>query len=88
MSFTGQKPRKATQKECDAHWNGREGNFRCYLCGYTFKLGDVWRWVYGSRAKVMNCMVCEACDGDDVLDRWVAANKELAQRFWWAIRHD
>lgn len=95
MSFTDQKSRKATENDLKARWNGKKPGeeFRCYLCGYKFKVGDIWRWVYGSNRKVTapngitwgvcNFIVCEDCDGDDVLDRWVQANEEARRRFWW-----
>jgi hypothetical protein len=94
MSFTDQKQRIATERDCQARWSGnRPGeNFRCYLCGHKFIPGDLWRWQYGSgrafehdgkRWGVCNFLVCDKCDGPDVLDTWVEMNRELKQRFWW-----
>jgi len=87
--FTDQKPRVATVDDCRARWGGVPNGkrFRCYLCGYKFKPGDTWRWVYGNGQSPAygNFIVCESCDGEDVLERWAAANKELLQRFWWAL---
>jgi len=97
MSFTDQKPQVATERDLKAKWGGHGPGekFRCYLCGYKFKVGDVWRWVYGDNRQVKdldgktwgvcNFMTCEDCDGDDVLDRWVKANEELHCRFWWTL---
>lgn len=85
-SFTDQKQRVATQKDIDAKWKGSKGNFRCYLCGYRFKVGDLWRWVYDNDSGGHgNFIVCADCDGDDVRDRWAKANAELEARFWWAM---
>lgn len=68
-SFTDQRPRVATQEDLDAPWNSvRRRYFRCYLCGYTFKVGDYWRWVYAPPNS--NLIVCKTCDGEDVVDRW------------------
>lgn len=96
MGFTDQKPRKATEDDLKAKWNGKGPgeDFRCGLCGYRFKLGDIWRWVNSGRRNfkdgdktwgVCNFMTCEDCDGDDVLDRWVQANEEAHRRFWWLL---
>lgn len=86
MSFTDQKPRIATEKDCKAKWGGYKNGdrFRCYLCGHKFKPGDTWRWVYSQ--KYMNFLVCDSCDGDDVQERWIAANKELREKFWWFVQ--
>lgn len=86
MTFTDQQPRVATEDECAAKWGGRKGRFRCYLCGHKFKPGDIWRWVYASNKGVLNFMVCEECDGPDVINRWIAVQCEaklMKQKFWW-----
>lgn len=81
MSFTDQKPRVATEQEVNARWGGK--NFRCYLCGHKFSIGDVWRWVYAADRKLFNVTVCEKCDGPDVLERWEKHYNDAKQRFWW-----
>ena len=83
MSFIDQKFRKATKEHIIAPWGGiRNGKrFRCYLCGHKFQVGDKWRWVIAK--KYGNLMICEDCDGSDVLERWYKANEELRTRFWW-----
>lgn len=98
MSFTDQKPRIATEEECRAPWGGEKHGkkFRCYLCGHRLIPGDAWRWVYGAGRKfetddgrtfgVINLMVCAACDGPDVLDRWVDRNREFYSARFWALR--
>lgn len=95
MNFTDQKPRVATEEDCKLPWGGPPAGkrFRCYLCGHKFKVGDVWRWVYalgatfensnGKKHGVVSPIVCESCDGEDVLDRWVAMNKEALEKYWW-----
>lgn len=89
--------RVATQKECTTKWNGAPAgrDFRCYLCGHHFQVGDGWRWQYvgplgdkgpvidGKRYGCCNFKVCDKCDGPDVIDRWVALHNEFhAPRFW------
>ena len=100
MSFTDQKRRIATKEDCSALWNGQKNGeaFRCYLCGHRFAPGDGWRWVYtggiyyerdGKRFGVTNLMTCDACDGDDVISRWVDLNQSYwkdAKTKYWAIR--
>lgn len=88
MSFTDQKPRIATQEDIDAPWSGVRGNFACYMCGYRFKIGDYWRWVFTNNiiGAWGNPTVCEACDGEDVIERWTAMWiewQEIVKRFWW-----
>lgn len=87
-SFTDQKQRVATEKDCKAPWSGgKDGKyFRCYLCGYKFVVGDKWRWIFAGRIPLLNFIVCEKCDGDDVLERWQKANEEAESRFWWLHR--
>lgn len=85
MSFTDQKPRKATEEDLKAKWGGvPDGKlFRCYLCGHKFEIGDIWRWVH---AKVFhNFLVCEKCDGEDVLDKWNKHIEELKTKYWFVI---
>jgi len=84
MVFTDQKSRIATEEHVNAPWNGNKKNFRCYLCGYRFKVGDYWRWVFG-KGLTRNFMVCKSCDGEDVLERFKKACEELKTRFWWAL---
>lgn len=85
MSFTDQKPHIATEKDCNKHWGGKPDGrrFRCFLCGYKFVPGDVYRWVYSS--KYLNPLVCTKCDGEDVLERWHAMCEEVKTRFWWLL---
>jgi len=83
--FTKQLPQVADERDVDGCWNGgKHGEyFRCYLCGYRFKVDDYWRWVYAGNTGLGNLIVCEKCDGNDVLERWRLANEEAEQRFWW-----
>lgn len=84
-SFTNQKSRIATEQDCIDEWSGGKNRFRCYLCGFKFEVGSVWRWVYATKIEYFNFLTCEKCDGDDILERWVKHNKELDQKFWWAL---
>lgn len=88
MSFTDQKPRKATKQQV-VNWGGKyygDGKrFRCYLCGHVFKVDEYWRWVSATQVCLTNFIVCELCDGPDVLSEWQRVNKELEERFWWAL---
>ena len=87
MSFTDQKQRIATDKDCAARWDGLPNGkaFRCKLCGHKFVPGDKWRWVYG-RGKTLNFMICEKCDvgsNEEIIERMIAMIKESKVRFWW-----
>ena len=84
------KPQVATEADLQARWSfGKPGeNFRCYLCGHKFRVGDIWRFVYSGGVGLMNFTVCETCDGPDVLERWKAHNEDLKRRFWWALRRE
>lgn len=86
--FTDQKQRIATGEECSYSWSGAKNGarFRCYLCGRKFKPGDKWRWVYAQHANVLNFFTCGDCDGDDVIDRFIAHCKkwkEITKGYWW-----
>ena len=74
MNFTDQKPRIATQKDLNSPWSGcRHGKFfACGLCGHHFKVGDKWRWIYTNNipGATGNPLICEKCDGPDVIERW------------------
>ena len=78
MSFTDQKSRVATAKDLVAPWSGHKdgSHFYCSLCGHSFEEGEQWRWVYAGRVSLPNIMVCKACDGDNVLERWKTLNEE------------
>jgi hypothetical protein len=86
------KPQVATEKHVALKWGGRTDNFRCRLCGHSFKVGDVWRFVFAnfpnSGVNHGNFMVCVSCDGADVLARAAAQEVEAKQRFWWFGRRE
>lgn len=88
QGFTDQKRRVATEAECNARWNGlaRGIGFRCYLCGHKFVVGDGWRWIYMKRT--INAIVCDSCDGPDVVERWHARVDEFYSDKFWALRSD
>ncbi|KKN79980.1 hypothetical protein LCGC14_0334880 [marine sediment metagenome] len=85
IGFLDQKRHVATQEDCKLPWSGRRGGerFRCYLCGHRFKAGDGYRWVLGTKSGVLNFMVCDDCDGPDVMERWKTQVIEAGERFWW-----
>ena len=88
MSFTDCKPWIVTEEDCKRPWSGHPRNFRCYMCGHRFKVGDTVRWQYTNDMKGAggNPLVCAECDGTpkDVRDRWQARLKEWrSDRFWW-----
>ena len=82
MSFTDQKPRYATEEECNASWNHRKNGarFRCYLCGHRFVVGDYWRWVYmGDVGRgFTNFLTCEKCDGPNVQQDFIQLSTEYS----------
>lgn len=89
-SFTDQKPHLVTKEHLSAPWGGkRDGsNFRCGLCGYRFKEGDTFRWMFTNNTKAFgNPFVCQDCDGPDALDRWKGMHKLMRTRYWWFSRH-
>jgi hypothetical protein len=97
-TFTNQKRRVATEAECRQDWRcGKNGSrFRCDMCGHRFKPGDGWRWQYSSGTKFTdddgktwgchNPMVCDACDGPDILVRWAAHCAEFHSAKFWSLR--
>lgn len=82
------RPTVVTEEHCRMPWGGgRNGKwFRCYMCGHKLVPGDIVRWVLVRGGKASNLIVCESCDGEDVIDRWVAMTKEARERFWFFTR--
>jgi hypothetical protein len=96
-SFTDGKQRTVTAKDLSMRWGGGKGSerFRCYLCGHKFKEGDLWRWQYaggetfminGKKRGVINLIVCDDCDGYDVVARWAERHREFYSDRFWAVR--
>ena len=87
MSFTDQKPRIATEADVKASWGGAKNgkNFRCYLCGHKFQIGDQYRFVFGQT--LGNLMMCQECDTGDVLQKWADLQAEWEKlqngKFWY-----
>ena len=79
MSFTDQKPRTATAKDLNTRWSGSPPGerFFCDFCGYKFKIGDYWRWVYTNNVKGAggNPFVCERCD--DSHEKLIERRKQI-----------
>lgn len=102
MSFIDGKPLIATEDDCKARWNGSSPGecFRCGLCGYRFKVGDIWRCLYTNGetdtfvcnkkrfAKYSgNPLVCVKCDGVDIMQRWKAKCDEMySDRNWFFVQ--
>ena len=84
--WTNQEQRIATEKDLETRWGfGKPGEyFRCYLCGYKFKVGDKWRFVFSK--KWNNFFTCEDCDGPDVLERWSKHIDDLKKKYWWLLK--
>lgn len=100
--FLDGKPRVATEEDCNAEWSGRSPGvcFRCGLCGYRFKVGNIWRCLYtngesgtfeynGKRyAKYSgNPLVCVKCDGPDVMKLWKYKCDDMySERNWFFVQ--
>lgn len=89
VSFTDQQPRIATEADCSGEWDGSPNGlrFRCTVCGYRFRVGDVWRWHYSAglhigKMGLPNSLLCGGCDGPDVNIRIVEHWREAITRFW------
>jgi len=72
QAFTDQRPHEVSVRILNLPWNGRHDQFHCYLCGYAFREGDTYRWVFG-QGKIANFLICATCDGPDVFKRFRAA---------------
>jgi hypothetical protein len=91
MSFTYGKPWIATEKDTQTRWScAKPGeNFRCGMCGHKFVVGDRVRWQYTNDIPNAggNPMICEACDGPDIVERWIAKCAEWSAIIdapkWW-----
>ncbi len=96
MSFTDQKPRTATKQDIKAPWSGRKGgkNFRCGFCGYRFKVGDYWRFVYTNDTKGAggNPLICMLCDDGATREELAERRIELRQQYnapkFWSFRRE
>jgi hypothetical protein len=89
----------ATEHNCNAKWGGAPPGerFRCGLCGHKFVVGEGWRFVFatgklgiitrdGEKFGLPNLLVCDTCDGLDVLDKWHALHIEFYGPKFWALR--
>jgi formate-dependent nitrite reductase cytochrome c552 subunit len=92
MSFTDGKPRIVTPEDLSLRWGcAKPGQrFRCTMCGHRFEVGDVWRFVYTNGLKDGryggNPIVCEPCDGPDVIERWKKlCDEAYSDKFWWFL---
>jgi hypothetical protein len=91
-SFTNGLTRQATEEDCKAPWLGGKNGayFRCRLCGYKFKVGSAFRWVFAnfeaSPSRCGNFLVCEVCDGEDVLNRAAKQEETFSSAQFWFLR--
>jgi len=78
MSFTDQKPRIVKDEDLTSPWAGHTdgSHFYCGLCGHSFTIGDQWRWVYAGKMALPNFMICETCDGDNIVSKWETLHNE------------
>lgn len=92
MSFLDGKQRIATSKDLKLNWLGGKNGiyFRCALCGYKFREGDVYRCVYTNDtiSASGNPIVCKECDDGDfkVIEKWSKMHEESKNRMWWFCR--
>ena len=78
--FTNGKRRIASESEVASRWGLNGGRLYCHLCNKNIEVGDGWRWVYMNSdpsPTFGNFEVCDACDGPDVKERWISANRLL-----------
>ena len=75
MNFTDQKSKIATEQDTTAPWGGAKNGkyFRCYLCGHKFQVGDKYRFIFSNHG---NLMVCNACDENDPIQKWIELHEE------------
>lgn len=93
MSFTDQKPFVVTKEQLTQRWSGGKNGkyFRCCLCGYKFKEGDIARWQYTNDTKAWgNPLVCQQCDGtkEEIVMKWGKMHEESCDRMWWFCRSE
>ena len=84
--------KKTVDEGMVGRYNRNDHHLRCYLCGHIFILGEQVSLVNNNGWKDrptgdFNPLVCDGCDGEDVLDRWVEHCKEAKRlmkgKFWW-----
>jgi hypothetical protein len=83
-------PTVATAEHLKLPWSGDKENFRCRICGHKFKVGDVFRQVFTNCSPnyPSNPIVCQSCDGPDVIERWnqhAAGWAEIEHKYWYFV---
>jgi len=83
------KPWKATKKDIDSSWGSR--GFRCTLCHFKFKEGDIVRWQHTNDTPLAggNPLLCVNCDGSkkDIVADMKLINKSHFQLFRMVKKH-
>jgi hypothetical protein len=77
-------PRPTTAKDLQGRWSGfRDARmFRCHLCGKRFAEGDIYAAIYAP-SPAGNAVICERCDGPDVVERWLQRVRHIQAEAWW-----
>lgn len=98
MSFTDGKRFVVSSEDTKQGWAGGENGsrFRCNLCGHKFVSGDGCRFQYmgyetyigHDRKKygVPNILVCDPCDGPEVINDWINTIMEFNSDRFWSLR--
>ncbi len=82
------------QKVVDVNMIGRysrmQKELRCYMCGHTFKSGEQVSLLNNNSwtdrpTGFFNPLICDNCDGEDVLNKWAERCKEAKKKFWWMV---
>lgn len=80
---------KIVDEDMIGRYNRMDKELRCCLCGHTFIPGEQVNllnnnsWRDGRPTGMFNPLICDDCDGEDVLDRWAEHCKVAAEKFWW-----
>lgn len=90
-----QRPVIATEQHLKTPWGGNARNFRCGFCGYSFRVGDRFRWVYtndipGCGGNPFICKKCDTGTNDDARQKWQGLCLEFLkmsnEKYWFFTR--
>jgi hypothetical protein len=81
-------PRPATAQDFLSRWSGFNDArmFRCHLCGKRFAEGDIFAIIFAP-SPAGNALICERCDGPDVVERWLQRVRHIQAEAWWLWEH-